>query len=123
MKIVKVISLSFCLCFQTKFDNQVFQIFLKNADNFGCFNLGAGFAGFFFGLSNFVFARTWNMKYKSSSSTRFSRRGYLAQVVPSLMMTLALRHAFDIPGGEGRIENADESMCYIFNSAKRSWTI
>ena len=53
MKIVKVISLSFCLCFQTKFDNQVFQIFLKNADNFGCFNLGAGFAGFFFGLSNF----------------------------------------------------------------------
>ena len=70
-----------------------------------------------------VFARTWNMKYKSSSSTRFSRRGYLAQVVPSLMMTLALRHAFDIPGGEGRIENADESMCYIFNSAKRSWTI
>ena len=35
MKIVKVISLSFCLCFQTKFDNQVFQIFLKNADNFG----------------------------------------------------------------------------------------
>ena len=34
----------------------------------------------------------------------------MAQVVPSLMMTMALRHAFDIPGGEGRIQNVDESM-------------
>ena len=59
-----------------------------------------------------VFASTWNLKYQSSTSTRFSRRGYMAQVVPSLMMTMALRHAFDIPGGEGRIQNVDESMCY-----------
>ena len=70
-----------------------------------------------------VFASTWNLKYQSSTSTRFSRRGYMAQVVPSLMMTMALRHAFDIPGGEGRIQNVDESMCYMFNSAKRSWTV
>ena len=70
-----------------------------------------------------VFARTWNMKYRSTSQSRFSRRGYLAQVVPSLMMTLALRHAFDIPGGEGSIQNIDESMCYMFNSDKRSWTL
>ena len=47
----------------------------------------------------------------------------MAQVVPSLMMTMALRQAFDIPGGEGRIQNVDESMCYMFNSAKRSWTV
>ena len=40
----------------------------------------------------------------------------MAQVVPSLMMTMALRHAFDIPGIEGRIQNVGESMCYMFNS-------
>ena len=44
--------------------------------------------------------------------TRFSRRAYMAQVVPSLMMTIALRHAFDITGREGRIQNVDERMCY-----------
>merc|ERR1719317_643662 len=37
-----------------------------------------------------VFASTWNLKYQSSTSTRFSRRAYMAQVVPSLMMTMAL---------------------------------
>ena len=112
MKIDKGISLRFYLCFQTKF---VRFLRYKDYEEKNCWWMTAKFRS--------VFARTWNMKYKSSSSTRFSRRGYLAQVVPSLMLTLALRHAFDIPGGEGRIENADESMCYIFNSAKRSWTI
>ena len=67
-----------------------------------------------------IFASTWNLKYESSTSTRFSRRGYMAQVVPSLMMTMALRHAFDIPGGEGRIQNVDESMCYMFTVIARS---
>ena len=57
------------------------------------------------------------------SKFNFSRRAFMAQVLPSLMMTMALRHAFDIPGGEGRIQNVDESMCYMFNSAKRSWTV
>ena len=52
------------------------------------------------------------MKYKNTSFTRFSRRAYMAQVVPSLMMTMDLRHALDIPGREGRIQNVDESMCY-----------
>ena len=44
----------------------------------------------------------------------------MAQVVPSLMITMALRHAFDIPGGEGRIQNVDESMCYMFTVIARS---
>ena len=57
------------------------------------------------------------------SKFNFSRRAYMAQVLASLMTTMALRHAFDIPGGEGRIQNVDESMCYMFNSAKRSWTV
>ena len=69
------------------------------------------------------FAKTWNLSYKGCQQTQFSRRKYMAQVVPSLMMTLALRHAFDIPVGVGRIENADESMCYSYNSANKSWTI
>ena len=47
----------------------------------------------------------------------------MAQVVPSLMMTMALRHAFDIPGGEGRIQNVDESMCYMFNPFPPTWTL
>ena len=54
------------------------------------------------------------------SKFNFSRRAYIAQVLASLMTTMALRHAFDIPGGKCRIQNVDESMCYMFNSAKRS---
>ena len=46
------------------------------------------------------------------SKFNFSRRAYMAQVLASLMTTMALRHAFDIPGGECRIQNVDESMCY-----------
>ena len=68
-------------------------------------------------------AKTFNLQYKKNSSTRFSRNGYIAQMLPALMMTHALRTAFDIQGGEGQIENADESMCYSFNSSDRSWTI
>ena len=69
------------------------------------------------------FAKTYNLKHKKNAGTRFSRNGYIAQMLPALMMTHALRCAFDIEGGEGRIENADESMVYAFNSADRSWTI
>ena len=57
------------------------------------------------------------------SKFNFSRRAYMAQVLASLMTTMALRHAFDVPSGECRIQNVDESMCYVFNSAKRSWTV
>ena len=106
------------------------QIFLKKSDIFGCLYFGADYKDYDEASCwwitqhvRTVFASTWNLKYQSSTSTRFSRRGYMAQVVPSLMMTMALRHAFDIPGGEGRIQNVDESMCYMFNSAKRSWTV
>jgi len=69
------------------------------------------------------FGKTYNLKFNKNSGTRFSRNGYIAQAVPALMMTHALRYAFDIPGGEGRIENADETMVYSFNSANRSWGI
>ena len=60
---------------------------------------------------------------RKNSGTRFSRNGYVAQIMPALMMTHALRYAFDIEGGQGQIENADESMIYSFNSGYRSWTI
>ena len=29
-------------------------------------------------------------------------------------VTMALRHVFDIPGGEGRIQNVDESMTVLY---------
>ena len=47
----------------------------------------------------------------------------MAQVVPSLMLTTALKYAFDIPVGQGRIRNVDEGMSYFYNSANMSWTI
>ena len=104
--------------FQNFFKSDIFCCLYFGAgfffSNFGFCNIGFGFsslssfrARFGTGISASVFAATWNMKYRSSSSTRFSRRAYMARVVPSLMMTMALRHAFDIPGGEGRIQNVD----------------
>ena len=74
----------------------------------------------------FDFSFQWSFNFFEKfcrSKFNFSRRAYMAQVLASLMTTMALRHAFDIPGGECRIQNVDESMCYMFNSAKRSWTV
>ena len=128
----------------------MFQFCLKKSNIFFCLNFGAGFSFSKFGLCNFKFGFSSLSSFRArfatgiSASTissfrfngalissrsfcrskfNFSRRAYMAQVLASLMTTMALRHAFDIPGGECRIQNVDESMCYMFNSAKRSWTV
>ena len=69
------------------------------------------------------FCEKYNIKYDNTSSTRFSKRGYMAQVVPSLMFSKALQHAFKIQAGEGRIRNIDESMCFTYNTAAKTWTV
>ena len=117
----------------------MFQFCLKKSDIFFCLNFGAGFSFSNFGFCNFGFGFSSLSSFRArfatgiSASTissfrfngalissrsfcrskfNFSRRAYMAQVLASLMTTMALRHAFDIPGGECRIQNVDESMCY-----------
>ena len=55
-------------------------------------------------------------------TTMYSKSGLLCQLVPSLEMTFLLRMVFDIPAGEGRIINLDESMCCRYDESSRSWT-
>ena len=65
----------------------------------------------------------YNIRYDDTTQTRFSKKGYMSQVVPSLMFSRALSHAFKIPTGQGRIRNLDESMCFSYNTASKSWTV
>ena len=69
------------------------------------------------------FLRKYNMKYGSSTKTRFSRRGYESQLYSALVFNRAIRYMFKIPDGEGRISNVDESMCYMYNTATKSWSV
>ena len=66
--------------------------------------------------------KRFNLKLKQSQGTLYSKTGLLCQLVPSLEMTFALRMLFDIPGGEGRILNMDESQSYRYNESSRAWT-
>ena len=56
-------------------------------------------------------------------ATLYSKQGYLAQLVPALEMTYALRHILGIKGGEGRIWNADESLTSRFELKNGGWGI
>ena len=66
--------------------------------------------------------KRFNLKLKQSQGTLYSKTGLLCQLVPSLEMTFALRMLFDIPGGEGRILNMDESQSYRYDESSRAWT-
>ena len=68
------------------------------------------------------FMRKFNLKYKKKQCTTYSKTGLLCQLVPSLSMCYAMRKLFDIPGGQGRIINIDESMTYRFVENTKSWT-
>ena len=67
--------------------------------------------------------RKYNLKYGKNDSTLYSKQGYLAQLVPALEMTYALRHILGIKGGEGRIWNADESLTSRFELKNGGWGI
>ena len=69
------------------------------------------------------FTKTYNLKYEKHHDTQFSRRGYKSQLVPAITLNRALRYMFKIGAGEGNIRNVDESMCYAYNTASKSWTV
>ena len=65
----------------------------------------------------------FNIKYKTTNTSYYSRQELLCQCVSSLEMTYVTRIIFGIPGGKGQIINMDESMCYRYSTASKSWTI
>ena len=67
------------------------------------------------------FMTRWNLQFKTKSRTFYSKEGLLCQLVPSLEQTFALREIFDIPPGEGRILNVNESMTFRFDQESKSW--
>ena len=69
------------------------------------------------------FLRKYKLRYGLSNESTYEKSGYLAQLVPALEMTYALRHVFEIKGGTGKIWNADESLTYRFMEKKRTWTV
>ena len=73
-------------------------------------------------FSSRLFGR-FNIKFKTTNYTLYSREAYLCQTAPALEMSFVLRKLFNIPSGQGRILNADESMMYRYSSSDKSWTI
>ena len=65
----------------------------------------------------------FNIKYKATSGTYYSRSALLCQCVPSLKMCYTLRKLFNIKPGAGHILNIDESMIYRYSSTSKTWTI
>ena len=69
------------------------------------------------------FNEKYNIIYGSHSQRRFSRRGYLAQVIPACGFTRYLQYVFKIESGKGDVRNVDQSMCARYNTATRSFTV
>ena len=69
------------------------------------------------------FAAKYNVSYEETSGSQFSKEGYKSQLVSALVFNRAIRYMFKIPAGVGNIRNVDESMCYTYNTSKKSWTI
>ena len=67
--------------------------------------------------------RKYNLRHGKNDPTLYSTEGYLAQLVPALEMTYALRHILGIKGGEGRIWNADESLTSRYEVKKGGWGV
>jgi len=65
----------------------------------------------------------YNLHFGSTGKTMFSKRELFQQLVPSLEFVYALRKAFGVPVGVGRILNADESMSFRYDSKTKSWII
>ncbi len=68
------------------------------------------------------FMLQYNLRYGSLGNSLYSRSEYLFQLLPCLEFTFALRKAFGVPAGVGRILNADEVMTYRYDPATRSFT-
>ena len=68
------------------------------------------------------FCKTYNLKYKKTYKTFYSKEELYCQVVPNLEMTFALRELSDIEGGKGLILNLGESMTYKIEKNSKTWS-
>jgi len=68
------------------------------------------------------FMARFNLRKNLGKGTMYSKSGLLCQLVPSLEMTYVLRELLEVPGGEGRILNIDESMTYRYDLDDKTWT-
>ena len=69
------------------------------------------------------FLLQYNIRYGSISDSLYSKSEYFFQLLPCLEFTYALRKAFGVPVGVGRILNADEVMTYRYDPPSRSWHV
>ena len=83
---------------------------------------------FFDFFRGFGFDLTFRFRFKgadcfpgSMSNSLYSKQEYLHQLLPCLEFTFALRKAFGVPVGVGRILNADEVMTYRYDPSTRTW--
>lgn len=67
------------------------------------------------------FMNRYNFGHGNESGTQTNIVELMTQMEPPLTITYALRKLYNIPGGEGRIKNAYQSMFYRFYDAKKSW--
>ena len=63
----------------------------------------------------------YNLRYGTMGNSLYSKSEYLFQLLPCLELIYALRKAFGIPMGVGRILNADEVMTYRYDPSTRTW--
>ena len=72
-------------------------------------------------LLRFWFNLEYNLRYGTMGNSLYSKSEYLFQLLPCLELIYALRKAFGIPVGVGRILNADEVMTYRYDPSTRTW--
>ena len=65
----------------------------------------------------------FDLRYGSISDSLYSKSVYFFQLLPCLEFTYALRKAFGVLVGVGRILNADEVMKYRYDPSSRSWHV
>ena len=63
----------------------------------------------------------YNLRYGTMGNSLYSKSEYLFQLLPCLELIYALRKAFGIPVGVGRILNADEVMTYRYDPSTCTW--
>ena len=63
----------------------------------------------------------YNLRYGTMGNSLYSKSEYLFQLLPCLELIYALRKAFGIPVGVGRILNADEVMTYRYDPSTHMW--
>ena len=101
-----------CPCFFSAgalFDERRFNLFFISKTAFACFS-----AVYFFCANSNISAITY---------AYYSRKALICQSFPAQVTCHTARKIFKIPGGLGRIFNADESIVYRYHPNEKSWTV